>query len=720
MNTIDFEIDANGVARVSIDVPGRSMNVFVPELLADLASVVESIRTRDDIRGAVVTSGKTSGFIAGADLKDFATAYDRGVTAQAARDATLAASLIFRRLETCGKPVAAAINGLALGGGYELCLACHYRVLVDEPAAVVGLPEVTVGLLPGAGGTQRLPRLIGIVRAIPLLLDGRHVKPAEALKLGMVDAVVSRDLVYSTALTWVLQHPGACQPWDVKGFRVPGGTGALAPHAGSTFGTGVAAIRKEKQDNYPAPAAILSCVYEGTQLPLDRALRVEASYFGTLLAGPVARNLIRTLFVNKAAADKGVGGPTHKRVQVSRLGILGAGMMGSGIAYAAAISGIEVVLLDVNQTAAENGKARCANLLDKEVARGRRSEKAAAEVLARITPTDAFSSFAGCDLVIEAVFENREVKTDVIRKAEAVMAASAVLASNTSTLPITGLSQQSACPAQFIGMHFFSPVDRMQLVEVIVGRDTSQSTLAFALAFIRQLRKTPIVVNDSPGFYTSRIFCAYIDEGMAMLAEGVNPVIIEYAAKQAGMATGPLAVTDEVSLDLQKRVIDQALADGLPTRFLRQHAAPVVERFNSIGRLGRKSGMGFYSYPADARKCLWSGLKELYPPMAEQPAVEDVKRRLLYIQALEAARCVEEDVIRSAADADLGAVLALGFPTWTGGTLSLIDTTGAKEFVTECDRLAARFGERFRPSEWLRKRASTNEPFHARFQGQPA
>jgi 3-hydroxyacyl-CoA dehydrogenase/enoyl-CoA hydratase/3-hydroxybutyryl-CoA epimerase len=714
MNTIDFKIDADGIARVGINVPDRTMNVFVPELLVDLAKVVEWICARDDIRGAVVTSDNANGFIAGADLKDFATAFDRGIPAQAARDSTLQASLLLRRLETCGKPVAAAINGLALGGGYELCLACHYRVLVDDPKAVVGLPEVTVGLLPGAGGTQRLPRLIGIERAMPLLLDGRHVRPREALELGLVDSLVSRDLVYSSARDWVLQHPEACQPWDVKRFRVPGGAGALAPHATKIFGLGAATMREATRDNYPAPAAILSCVYEGTQLPLDAALRVEASYFGILLAGPVARNLMRTLFVNKLAADKGLARSGLPDTKVAKLGVLGAGMMGSGIAYAAAVAGIDVVLLDMNLTAAEQGKARCAGMLAKEVAKGRRSEQTAAEVLARILPSDAFPSLTECDLVVEAVFENRDVKADVIRKAEAVLPTTAVFASNTSTLPITGLAQQSVRRDQFIGIHFFSPVERMQLVEVIVGRDTSESTLAHALGFVRQLRKTPIVVNDSPGFYTSRIFCAYIDEGMAMLAQGVAPALIENAAKQAGMAIGPLAVTDEVSLDLQKSVIDQAIADELPDRCLRQHAAPVVEKLISLGRSGRKAGMGFYSYPPDAKKHLWSGLSELYPPMERQPSVEEVRQRLLYIQALEAARCVEDGVLTAAADADIGAVLGLGFPTWTGGTLSLIETIGLRAFVADCDRLASQFGERFRPSEWLRNCASNNEPFFAR------
>jgi 3-hydroxyacyl-CoA dehydrogenase/enoyl-CoA hydratase/3-hydroxybutyryl-CoA epimerase len=714
MNTIDFEVDADGVATVAINVPGRPVNVLVPELFADLANAAEMIRTRSNVKGAVLISAKSGAFVAGADLKDFATAYERRVTAQAARDLTLEASLIYRRLETCGKPVAAAINGLALGGGYELCLACHYRVLADDQRAVIGLPEVTIGLLPGAGGTQRLPRMIGIERALPLLLDGRKVKPADALALGLVDSVVHPDLVYASARAWVLQHPGACQPWDVKGFQVPGGVGALAPHAARTFGRGVAAVRKATQDNYPAPAAILSCVYEGSQLPFDAALRVEANYFGPLLAGPVARNMIRTLFVNKLAAEKGAGHPRLQDVKVAKLGVLGAGMMGSGIALVSAAAGIDVVLLDTHRAAAEQGKTRCAAALEKEVASGRRRKQAAADALGRITPADDFGALAGCDLVVEAVFENREIKADVICKAEAALPASAVFASNTSTLPITGLARHSARPAQFVGLHFFSPVERMQLVEVIVGRGTSESTAAFALGFVRQLRKTPVVVTDSPGFYTSRIFCAYIDEGMAMLAEGIAPAIIENAAKQAGMATGPLAVTDEVTLDLQKKVLDQARADGLPSRFLRQHAAPVIEKMNALGRLGRKAGMGFYSYPAGARKHLWSGLAELYPLLDRQPCVDDVKRRLLYIQALEAARCVEEGVITMPADADLGSVLGLGFPAWTGGTLSLIDTAGLRSFVAGCDAFASQFGERFRPSEWLRARASADVPFHPR------
>ncbi|RDK10093.1 3-hydroxyacyl-CoA dehydrogenase NAD-binding domain-containing protein [Cupriavidus lacunae] len=715
MNTIDFEVDAEGVARVSINVPDRPMNVFVPDLVADLAEVVQRVRQQGGIRGAVITSGKRGGFVAGADLKDFVTAYDRNVTAEMARDSVLQASKILRDLETCGKPVAAAINGVALGGGYELCLACHYRVLVDDPRAVVGLPEVTVGLLPGGGGTQRLPRLIGIERALPLLLEGRHVKPAEALRIGMVDAIVPADQLYATARAWVLANPGACQPWDVKGFRVPGGAGPLAPHAMTTFGVGVAASHGRHSGNYPAPAAILSCVYEGTQLPIDAALRVEVNYFATLLSGPVARNLMRTLFVNKLAAEKGAARPAGIPPKpVCKLGVVGAGMMGSGIAHAAAVAGIEVVLIDVDLAAAEKGKARCTGLLAREVTKGRLTDVSAEEIAARVRATDAFALLDGCDLVVEAVFEQREVKADVIRKAEAVLSPSAVFASNTSTLPITGLASESARPAQFIGIHFFSPVDRMPLVEVIVGKETAPATLAHALDFVRQLRKTPIVVNDSPGFYTSRVFCAYIDEGMAMLAEGIAPALIENAAKQAGMSTGPLAVTDEVSLDLQKRVIDQAVADGLPASSLRQHAQPVIEKFNTLGRLGRKAGKGFYSYPDDSRKRLWTGLSDLYPVQVVQPSVEDVRSRLLCIQALEAARCLEEGVVTSAADADVGAVLGIGFPSWTGGTLSLIETMGLEAFVAECDRLADRHGARFRPSGWLRRRAGANDRFHPR------
>lgn len=713
---LSLEIGPDGVAIVHIKLAGRSMNVFTDALGAELSAVAGAIADNPAVLGAVITSGLPGAFMAGADLLEFAQLYERGLTAAQAAQRYAQGGIALRALERCGKPVAAALNGLALGGGYELALACHHRVLVNRPDAVVGLPEVSVGLMPGGGGTQRLPRLIGIVQALPLLLSGRHVGPAEALKLGLVDQLAPAGQEVETARQWVLQNRGFQPAWDVKGFSVPGGAGAMAAHAMHTFGTGAAQVRRDTQDHFPAPMAILSAVYEGTLLPIDRALAIENKYFGGLLVSVVARNLMRTQFIHRKAAQKGARRPAGvPKRSVARLGVLGAGMMGAGIAQVAAQAGIEVVLLDHAMEVAEQAKARIGALWQRDQAAGRCSAQVVAERCARITPTAEPRALKDCDFIIEAVFEDRAVKAALMAQLAALLADRAepvVWATNTSTLPVTGLAQHWPLPARVIGMHFFSPVARMELVEIIMGEQTSQDTLAQAMDLVAQLRKTPIVVRDSPGFYTSRIFCAYIDEGMAMLAQGVLPALIENAARQAGFATGPLAVTDEVSLDLQQRVVAQALADGLPERFLRGHAQAVITRMNELGRLGRKSGGGFYDFAPDAPKRLWPGLASLYPALAQQPDVEDVKQRLLCIQALESARCVEEGVIQASADADLGAVLGVGFPGWTGGTLSYIDTVGAAEFVARCDRLAERHGERFRPSAWLRGRAARGASFH--------
>ena len=707
---IRFEVDADGVALLTIDVAGAPTNLFTPSFSAALHACIADIQARADVRGVVLTSGKAHGFMAGADLKALVDVYAQGQLPKQAALTVARGAAALRALERCGKPVAAAINGLALGGGYELCLACHYRVLLDDPRAVVGLPEVNVGLLPGGGGTQRLPRLIGIERALPLLLSGRHVSPSEAVALGLVDALAPADALLDVARNWVLSHPAAQQPWDVKGFAVPGGCGALAPHATRSFGATLAQLRRDTQDNHPAPLAILSAVYEGTQVPFDTGLRIEAQYFGHLLAGPVARNLMRTMFLNRGAAQKGARRPLNLPHQpVQRLGVLGAGMMGAGIAQVAATAGIEVVLIDTAQAATDAAKARIAKAYEREKASD------AVQRLAHIQSTTDFAALRGCDMVIEAVFEDRAVKAEVMAKAAAALGERIdhfVWASNTSTLPIAGLAAHWQPAGQVVGIHFFSPVPRMPLVEVIVGPATSPRSVARALDLVRQLRKTPIVVNDSPGFYTSRIFCAYIDEGMCMLAEGIAPALIENAARQAGFATSPLAVTDEVSLDLQKRVRDQAVGDGLPEQFLRQHAAPVIERMNTLGRLGRKSGGGFYEFPEGAPKRLWPGLGKEYPLQSMQPDVETVKHRLLSVQVLEAARCLEERVVVHPADADLGAVLALGFPTWTGGPLSYIDTVGLAPFIERCDAFADAHGERFRPSAWLRTRARDGVLFY--------
>jgi len=701
--TLAFDVGADGIVIVTIDVPERPMNVLTPELQADLTVAIERIASSLDVKGAIITSGKRNGFVAGADLKELVTAYDRGVTGAQGAQWSQALSRVYRRLETCGKPVAAALNGLALGGGLELALACHYRVLADDPKAVVGFPEVTVGLLPGAGGTQRLPRLIGVEKSLPLLAQGTSVKPAEAKELGIVHELAPADGVVEAARRWLGSGPGAVQPWDRKGFRVPGGAGILSPGANRAFTAGAALTAKATQHNYPAPIAILSCVFEGTQVPIDTGLSIESKYFGRLLAGPVARNMMRTLFVNKGLADKLARRPADvPKSQVSKVGILGAGMMGAGIAHVSAQAGIDVVLLDTTLELAEKGKRHVAERVCKD----------AEPTLARIRPTADYADLAGCDLVIEAVFENRVIKADVTRRAEDVIPKTATFASNTSTLPITGLAQASLRPKQFIGIHFFSPVEKMPLVEIIVGRRTAPEAIARALDFVAQLRKTPIVVNDSRGFYTSRVFGVFTQEGMAMLAEGVAPALIENAARMAGMPVGPLAVSDEVTIDLQWKVMQQADQD-LGAKYRPPPARDVVRiMVEELKRPGRRFGGGFYEYPEGAPKHLWPGLSQRFPLRDTQPDVEEVKKRFLYIQALETARCVEEGVITHSADADLGSILGWGFPPWTGGTLSFIDTVGIGPFVDECRRLARLYGPRFRPSRWLTERAKAAESFH--------
>ena len=709
---IRYSVDADGIALLVIDVAGRPMNVLTPEFRAELADCVDRIKADAAVRGAVVASAKTS-FMAGADIKDMVGAYDRGITPVEAAGFSQELSRLFRKLETCGKPVAAAINGVALGGGFELALACHHRVMADDPKAGVGLPEVTIGLLPGAGGTQRVPRLVGVTEALKLITEGRQLRPPEALRKGLVNELAPPNEIVERARQWILKGGEAVQPWDKKGFRVPGGAGQGSPAAVQTFMAGTALAAKSTMRNYPAALAILSCVYEGTQLPIDAGLAIESKYFGQLLAGPVARNLMRTMFVNKGLADKLSRRPAGPpRSQVRRLGILGAGMMGAGVAHVSALAGMDVVLLDSTLELAEKGKSYSRGLLAKDVERGKRSREDADAVLARIRPTTSYEDLAGSDLVIEAVFENREVKADVTRKAEAVISKGAVFASNTSTLPITGLAQASQRPQQFIGIHFFSPVDRMPLVEVILGRKTSEETLARALDYVGQLRKTPIVVNDSRGFYTSRCFGTFVYEGMALLQEGVNPALVENAARMAGMPVGPLAVADEVTIDLQWKVIRQSEQD-LGRRFQKPVGYEVVQKFvEDLKRPGRRFGAGFYDYPEAGRKHLWPGLRDVYPLAERQPELAEVRKRLMYIQALETTRCMEEGVVTTAAEADLGSILGWGFPAWTGGTLSYIDTIGIREFVAECERMARRYGKRFKPSKWLKARAERGEAFY--------
>jgi 3-hydroxyacyl-CoA dehydrogenase/enoyl-CoA hydratase/3-hydroxybutyryl-CoA epimerase len=710
-NTIQYHVDQDGIALLTIDLPGKTMNVLTPELMQELGELVERAAADDAVKGIVLTSGKQA-FIAGADIKDMVTAYDRGITPREGSEFSRGLNRTLRRMETCGKPVAAAINGLALGGGLEVCLACHYRVLADEPHAVLGFPEVNIGLLPGIGGTQRTPRLIGFRNAATLVLQCRNQKPAEALKLGLVHELAPAGEVVARARRWVLEAGDAVQPWDRKGFRIPHGD-LSSPATAQLFMGGNALITKNTKHNYPAPIAAQSAMFEGCMTSIDDGLNIESQYFGTLLAGPVARNMMRSLFLSKGKADKLARRPEGvARSRVKKLGILGAGMMGAGIAYVSAQAGIEVVLLDTSQASAEKGKAYSEGLLQKAIERGHSTAGQAAALLGLIKPTANYHDLAGCDLVIEAVFESVQIKADVTAKTEAVVPERCIFASNTSTLPITGLAQASERPEQFIGLHFFSPVDKMPLVEVILGKRTNDEALARSLDYVQQIRKTPIVVNDSRGFYTSRVFSTFTSEGIAMLAEGVRPALIENVAKMAGMPVGPLAVTDEVTLELAWK-IGKETAAGLGRDYPADLAQQVVQKMvEQLDRRGKRYGRGFYDYPADARKRLWPGLAEHFPLADQQPAVAELKKRLLTIQALETARCFEEGVLTHAEDADIGSIFGWGFPAWTGGTLSWIDTIGIREFVAECDRMAASYGERFQVSDWLRARAADGQDFY--------
>lgn len=707
MRILQLEIDADGVGLISINDPARPMNVTCPEFNAELEQIVRSIASDKTIRGAIITSGKSNAFIAGGDIKQFVTAHDSGMTLEDAVQMARSWNQVMRQVETCGKPVAAAINGLALGGGLEIALCCHYRVLADDAKTLVGLPECTIGLLPGGGGTQRLPRLIGGDKAIGLILEGKRLKPAEALELGMVNELAPRDQVVEVARRWILSNPAAIQPWDLPDHRPVG-------LSQEWYQSHREKLLTRTQGNYPAPVAALASVYEGSQLPFDQAMAIEERYFAELLIGPVARNLMRTSFISKGEADKLIRRPAGPaKTSVRTLGVIGAGMMGAGIAHVAAAAGISVILLDTELTQAEKGKAYSAQLLQKDIERGRSSQDKATQHLARIQPSDRFASLAECDLVVEAVFENRAVKAEVTQRAEEAITPAAVFASNTSTLPITGLAQASQRPENFVGIHFFSPVHLMPLVEIIVGTDTSEETIAKAMDFVGQLRKTPIIVNDSPGFYANRVFIGFVDEAMIMLGEGVAPEAIEQAAKEVGMPVGPLAITDEVSVELQWKVARQAEEDGLEERFRRLDALPVIRRMTQeLGRLGRKSGGGFYEYPQNAPKHLWPGLAAEFHVADKQPDLEEVKMRLLYIQALEGVRCLEEGVVSCPADADLGAVLGVGFPAWAGGPVSYVETVGLANFVSECERLARTYGPRFEPSAALRERARQNRKFY--------
>lgn len=710
MRHINLDKGADGVAILTLDNADESVNVVSEEWLDEMNAAIADLRETDAVTGVIIVSGKRS-FMAGADLKLLVEGYET-MSPKDAFAFSQKASAMHRALETMGKPVACVMNGLALGGGFELALACHYRVLADDPRAVVGLPEVNLGLLPGSGGTQRLPRIIGRKAALDLLLSGRSVVPSQALGLGLVNEVAAAEQLVEKARQWLTTNPSPARIWDVKGYAIPEMRGMIVPEIAMDYSMAVAGVVNQHGYNYPAPKAILSCVFEGLQLPMDKALAVESKYFARLLTDPVARNIIRTTFISKQAAEKGARRPHGiAPFKVGKLGVLGAGMMGAGIALVAAKAGIDVVLIDRDAAISEKGKGYSERVFAKAVERGTMSQDQADTALARIAPTADFALLEGCDLVVEAVFEDMDIKAETTKKAEAVLPADAVFATNTSTLPISKLAKASARPDQFIGLHFFSPVDRMGLVEVIRGEQTSDETLAKSLDFIAQIRKTPIVVNDAQGFYTSRVFRMFIFEGVAMLEDGVEPARIENAAKAAGFPVGPLALLDEVTIDLPVKILKDA--EGKEGNlYTIERGGRVLDRMLELGRGSRKAGGGFYDYAEDGSKHIWKGLAAEFPVSENQPDQDELRLRFLYAQAIETARCLEEGVLETPQDADLGALLGWGFPSWTGGTLSYIDTVGIATFVSEATRLSVAYGDRFAPSAWLQDKAARQETFY--------
>ncbi len=708
---IDYELGADGIAVVAWNMVERSMNVLNDASVVRFAALVEAAIRDPAVKGVIVTSKKRD-FLAGADL----TELGRSADAASLMAFTTRFHALMRAIEKSGKPFCAAINGTALGGGYEIALACHRRIAADDPRIRIGLPEVTIGLLPGGGGTQRLPRMIGIRAALPLLLEGRKLDPAKALAAGLVDQVVPADRLLEAARAWLLTEgpQNAVQPWDRKGFKIPDG-GVFSPKGHETFVAGNALLHEKTWGNYPAPRNIASCVYEGLITDFDTGLKIESRYFVNCALSGEARNMIRSLFFSIGEANKLAARPKDVPEQsYRRIGVLGAGMMGAGIAAVSAEAGIEVVLLDASLAQAEQGKARVRVALERRVQQRRLGEAQRDAVLARIHPGASYDDLRGAELIIEAVFEDRKIKAEVTRQAEAVLDANAIFASNTSTLPITGLAEASLRPENFIGLHFFSPVERMPLVEIIRGRRTSDACLARAMDYVRRIGKTPITVNDSRGFYTSRVFGTYVSEGLTLLGEGVAPALIDNAGRMAGMPVGPLALADEVSIELMYKVRKQTRADlGKDYRGNAASDAVIDLMVEKLGRIGKKAGKGFYDYPTDGRKQLWPGLAQHFKPLAAQPDVALVKQRLLYVQSVETARCLEEKVVLDPRDADVGAILGWGFPPFLGGTVSQMHSIGLDRFIAECDRLAQRHGDRFAPPRLLRDMAAAGQAFYA-------
>ena len=718
------EIDADGIALATWDSRGRSMNVIDQSVMEDWENFVEKVASDDAIKGVVLTSGKKA-FGAGADLTMLSAMVGmvktQGKSEAAAKqlfDGVYRFNQLYRRQETCGKPFVAAINGQALGGVFEMTLACHARVVADDPGVKLGLPEIKVGLFPGAGGTQRLPRLINTQEALQYLLQGKNMDAAKAKKLGVATEVVPAADLVSTAKKLIKDGLKPVQPWDEKGFRLPGG--AVYSAAGAQlFPPANAIYRRETYDNYPAARAVMKCVYEGLLLPMDAALRVESRYFSHVLQTTEAGMMIRSLFMSLQALNKGALRPADvPPSKIEKVGILGGGgFMGAGIGYVTAKAGIKVVLLDRDQEAADKGIAHSAGIEDKAIGRGRSTPEKKEKLLSFIEATTDYAALADCDLVIEAVFEDSSVKKIVTEEAAKHMKKSAIFASNTSTIPITGLAKNFPRQKDFIGIHFFSPVDRMMLTEIIMGKKTGDKALAMALDYVLAIRKTPIVVNDTRGFYVNRMVLRYMSEAYNMLIEGVPAAMIENVAKMAGMPVGPLALNDETAIDLSHKIMHQTVRDMGEKAVDADHLALVDKMVEEFGRFGRKNGKGFYDYPdKPTKKHLWHGLADLYPQQnPDDIDVQELRNRFHSVIALEAARCVEESVVTDMREADVGSILGFGFAPFTGGAISYIDGMGTTAFVDMVKKLQKKYGKQFKPNKLLLEMAKGNELFYDRF-----
>jgi 3-hydroxyacyl-CoA dehydrogenase / enoyl-CoA hydratase / 3-hydroxybutyryl-CoA epimerase len=726
MSDFAYSLDADGVATITWDTVGKSMNVMSQEAFMALNGFVDQALADAAVKGVIITSAKKD-FAGGMDLNVIAKMKEDGGDnpAKSVFDGVMGMHAILRKIERAGmdlktlkggKPIVAALPGTALGIGLEIPLSCHRIIAADNPKAKIGLPEIMVGIFPGAGGTTRLVRKMGAMMAAPFLLEGKLSDPKSAKAAGLIDEIVAPEDLLARAKEWVLGAKDAdlVKPWDAKGYKMPGGA-PYHPAGFMTFVGASAMVHAKTMGVYPAAKALLSAVYEGALVPFDTALRIEARWFTSVLMNPSSSAMIRSLFINKEALEKGAVRPAQPDQTVAKVGIIGAGMMGAGIAYVSANAGIEVVLIDAAQEAADRGKAYSEGLLDKGIARKKVTEAKKAEVLGRINATTDYAALAGCDLVVEAVFEDMGIKAEVTQKVEAVVGPDCIFATNTSTLPISDLAKASSRQDQFIGIHFFSPVDKMLLVEIIRGKATGDRAVAKALDFVRQIRKTPIVVNDARFFYANRCIIPYINEGIRMVAEGVEPVLVENAAKLVGMPLGPLQLVDETSIDLGVKIAKAtrlAMGDAYPDGAV----DAVLFAMADQGRLGKKSNAGFYSYDDKGKRAgLWDGLEAAYPVADEQPDLTQVQHRLLMAQVLEAVRALEDGVLMDIREGDVGAILGWGFAPWSGGPLSWLDMIGAARAVEICDALTAEFGDRFKTPALLRDMAAKGDSFYGRF-----